>query len=66
MTADRLIPMTSRKTQVDVRKADPEAWSLALLYANGDTRRLHVKDDGSVIVRNVPTPRRPPTDQQVR
>lgn len=31
---------------------DPEAWSLARLYANGDVRRLTVLDRNTVLVRN--------------
>jgi hypothetical protein len=38
-----------------VRKPDPEVWSLAMLYANGDARRLEVSPDGqTVLVRNRP------------
>ncbi len=36
------------------QRPDPEAWSLARLYANGDTRRLVVLDDRTVLVRNCP------------
>lgn len=38
---------------VTTQAPDPEAWGLALLYANGDASRLRVSADGmTVTVRN--------------
>lgn len=43
------------KTVTTTQRPDPEAWSLAKLYANGDERRLVVSADGrTVTVRNNP------------
>lgn len=36
-------------TKTEIRRADPEAWSLAVLYANGDVRRLKVSEDGQTV-----------------
>jgi hypothetical protein len=37
---------------VTVRRPDPEVWRQALELADGDPRRVEVRDDGSVVVHN--------------
>ena len=38
--------------QVSVRRPDPKVWRQALELAGGDHRRLEVRQDGTVVVRN--------------
>lgn len=39
---------------VSVRRADPRAWKVAQEVADGDTRRLEILADGSVLIHNNP------------
>jgi hypothetical protein len=43
---------TRRSSAVTVRRPDPEVWRQALELADGDPRRVEVRDDGSVVVHN--------------
>lgn len=45
-------PADLRRDAVTVVRPDPEAWSLAVLYADGDRSRLVVVDERTVLVRN--------------
>lgn len=43
---------TTKAGAVTVRRPDPEVWRQALSLADGDARRIEIRQDGTVVVRN--------------